>query len=62
MGGPPVTLLDAVRSVMQPKGGLQRPRNLSPMEVLDEIHERWPEGWPLCTVIDVADEMRGFYR
>lgn len=58
-GGPPRTLLDAVRSVMQPGGGMDRPRSMTPLEVLTEVQERF--GFPLCTVIDVADEMREFY-
>lgn len=60
-GGPPRTLLDAVRSTMQPGGGLDRPRSMTPFEVLTEISERWPDRWPYVTVIDVADELRGFY-
>lgn len=60
-GGPPVTLLDAVRSVMQPCGGLDRPRSMTATEVLTEVRKQWPDGWPLVSVLDVANEMRKFY-
>lgn len=60
-GGPPVTLLDAVRRVMQPRGGLDTPRSLTPKQVHAEIRKQWPDGWPWASTLDVANEMRGFY-
>gem|GEM_PF-4377427 len=61
MGGPPVTLLDGVRRVMQPGGGLDTPRSMNAVEVFEELRERWPDKWALCTVLDVANALRGFY-
>jgi hypothetical protein len=60
-GGPPRSLLDAVRSVMQPEGGMQRSREMTPREVGVEIHERFPRMFPHISTIDVANEMKGFY-
>lgn len=58
----PESLLMAVRKVVQPGGGLDKPRDLSAREVNEELHRRWPGAFAGCTVIDVADEMRRFYR
>jgi len=62
MGGPPKSLLDAIRSTMQPHGGRQRPtRTWSPQEVLSSIEEKWPGQWSNASVIDVAKAMDWFY-
>jgi hypothetical protein len=38
------------------------PEGLSSVDVLTEIRAKHgPTAFPLCTVIDVADEMRSFY-
>jgi len=37
------------------------PRGLSALDVLTELREREPGAFPLCSVIDVADELRDYY-
>ena len=57
-----MTLLDACREVMDdPAIQSHYPDGLSSVDVLMEIRRKHPGGFPLCTVIDVADEMRAFY-
>lgn len=62
MGGV-VTLLDACREVMADEEVLARyPDGLAPVDILDEIRKKHgPDAFALCTVIDVADEMRAFF-
>jgi hypothetical protein len=57
-----MTLLDACREVMRDKAVTARyPRGLNAGDVLTEIRAKHADAFPLCTVIDVADEMRSFY-
>jgi hypothetical protein len=58
-----VTLLDACREVMSDAVVTAKyPEGLSSVDVLTEIRAKHgPTAFPLCTVIDVADEMRSFY-
>lgn len=54
----PPSLFDACRRATQER---EWPDGFTPVEVLDEIHKRWPGAYPLCSVIDVADELRAYY-
>lgn len=57
-----MTLLDACREVMSDPGVRTRyPDGLAPRDILTEIRVKHPGAFPLCSVIDVADEMRAFY-
>lgn len=55
-------LSDAVREVMQdPEMQRKYPQGLNAVDVLTEIRAREPGAFPLCTVIDVADELQSIY-
>lgn len=57
-----MTLLDACREVMGDQSVTSRyPDGLNAVDVFEEIRKRRPGAFPLCTVLDVADEMRSFY-
>jgi hypothetical protein len=57
-----VTLLDACRSVMRDDHGDKYPDGLDSADVLAEIRAKFgADAFPLCTVIDVANEMRAFF-
>lgn len=56
------TLRDACAAVMNDTSlGPKYPNGLNPSEILAEIHEKFPGGFPLVTVIDVADAMNELY-
>lgn len=58
-----MTLLDACREVMRdPSIKAKYPEGLLSYDVLAEIRMRHgDDAFPLCTVIDVANEMRAFF-
>ena len=57
----PETLLDAIRIVMDAPGLAEKyPLGINGVEMRDELAKReWLP--PLCSVLDIIDEMRGFY-
>ena len=58
-----MSLLDACREVMRDESVTARyPRGLNAADVLTEIRRKHGnDAFPLCTVLDVADEMRAFF-
>lgn len=55
-------LREAVRAIMDDHDIQQDfPDGMSAVDVLTEMRERNPDAFPLCTVIDVADELRAIY-
>ena len=57
-----MTLLDACREVMNDKAVLaQYPKGLDGNDILHEIRQKHPDAFPLCSVLDVVDEMNKFY-
>lgn len=56
-------MLDACREVMRDEAVTARyPKGLNSADVLKEIRAKHgDDAFPLCTVIDVADEMRAFF-
>jgi len=58
-----MTLLDACREVMRdPAMSARYPDGLDAADVLTEIRARHGAGaFALCSIIDVADEMRSFF-
>lgn len=58
-----MTLLDACREVMSdPDMRRYYPDGLDASDILKEIRARHgQDAFPLVSIIDVADEMRGFY-
>ena len=55
-------LRDAVQEVMQdPEVRGRYPQGLTGSEVLIEIRKKHPGGFPLCSPLDVIDELRILY-
>lgn len=55
-------LQDACIEIMKdPEVHNRYPLGLSAHDVLMELREREPGAFPLCSVIDVADELRDYY-
>lgn len=55
-------LKEACVEVMNADGMDEKyPKGMSPAEILEEIHKRYPGGFTLCSVIDVADCMQELY-
>lgn len=56
------TLLDVCREVMNDASLRPKyPKGMTAVDVLEEIRARDPEAFPLCTWLDVHDEMSAFY-
>lgn len=57
------TLLDACWEVMNdPEITARYPKGIAAVEVLEEIRKkRGPDAFPLCTWLDVYDEMKKLY-
>lgn len=56
------TLLDACREVMRDSElGKKYPKGVSAGDVLTEIRLRYPDAFPLVSVLDVANEMIKFF-
>lgn len=53
----PATLADAIHKVMAdaPPGGM------TAVDVLNGMRERWPDAWPLISMLDIHDEMSKMY-
>lgn len=57
-----MTLLEACREVMQDKSVTSKyPQGLDGNDVMTEIRIKHPDAFPLCSIIDVVDEMRKIY-
>ena len=56
------SLRDVCSEIMETDGMREKyPKGLAPLDVINEIEKLYPGGFPLITVIDVADTMRELY-
>lgn len=56
------TLKDACVEVVNADGMDKKyPEGMMPKDILTEIHKLYPDGFPLVSVIDIADTMRELY-